>query len=84
MTREELHDEIMSMVRRHHDEHHGRKNFEAGDRINFAGRMYDAEKLVRLAAAPVGARGAREDDRVDENLADSMAAQVEEYMNEVI
>ena len=48
MTREELHDEIMSMVRRYHDEHHGRKNFEAGDRINYAGRVYDAEEMCNL------------------------------------
>ncbi len=48
MTREELRDEILSMVKRYHDEYHVKKKFEAGDRINYAGRVYDHEEMCNL------------------------------------
>ena len=48
MTEAELHDKILSLVREYHDEFHAGKNFEAGDRINYAGRVYDHEEMCNL------------------------------------
>ncbi len=48
MEREQLRDEILSLVKKYHDEFHGAKKFEAGDRINYAGRVYDAEEMCNL------------------------------------
>ncbi|MBR1580941.1 MAG: lipopolysaccharide biosynthesis protein RfbH [Selenomonadaceae bacterium] len=48
MTKAELHDKILSLVREYHDEFHAGKNFEAGDRINYAGRVYDHEEMCNL------------------------------------
>ncbi|MBQ9479685.1 MAG: lipopolysaccharide biosynthesis protein RfbH, partial [Selenomonadaceae bacterium] len=48
MTKAELHDKILSLVKEYHDEFHAGKNFEAGDRINYAGRVYDHEEMCNL------------------------------------
>ena len=48
MDKAELHDKILELVKQYHDEFHCKKDFEAGDRINYAGRVYDHEELCNL------------------------------------
>ena len=49
-----LHDEILDKVREYHDKFHLEKNnkeFVAGDRIAYSGRVYDAEEMTALVDA---------------------------------
>ena len=48
MTKEQLHDRILDLVKAYHDEYHARKDFHEGDRINYAGRVYDHEEMCNL------------------------------------
>ena len=48
MTKQELHDEILALVKRYHDEFHVKDAYRAGDRINYAGRVYDHEEMENL------------------------------------
>lgn len=44
--------EIESLVRKYYQQNHVRKNnFTEGDRINYSGRVYDAEEMVNLVDA---------------------------------
>ncbi|MBR4903727.1 MAG: lipopolysaccharide biosynthesis protein RfbH [Selenomonadaceae bacterium] len=49
MNQKEMHDEILELVKKYCDEFHNRnKNFEAGDRIPYASRVYDSEEMTNL------------------------------------
>ncbi len=48
MTQRQLHDDILALVEKYCDEFHAEKEFRAGDRINYAGRVYDAEEMENL------------------------------------
>lgn len=48
MTRSQLHDEILSLVEKYYAAAHAEKKFEAGDRINYAGRVFDQEEMINL------------------------------------
>lgn len=49
MNQKELHDEILELVKKYCNEFHNRqKDFHEGDRISYAGRVYDAEEMVNL------------------------------------
>lgn len=49
MTQQNLHDEILKLVRKYGDElNSGKKKFEAGDRIPYASRVFDGNELVNL------------------------------------
>lgn len=39
---------ILNLVREYYKENHKKKDYEPGDRINYAGRVYDEEELVNL------------------------------------
>lgn len=39
---------ILDLVRQYYKENHQKKEYEAGDRINYSGRVYDEEELVNL------------------------------------
>lgn len=41
-------EKILNLVREYYRENHMRKAYEPGDRINYAGRVYDEEELVNL------------------------------------
>lgn len=41
-------EKILNLVREYYRENHMRKEYEPGDRINYAGRVYDEEELVNL------------------------------------
>lgn len=40
--------EILSLVKQYYEENHQKKEYEKGDRINYAGRVYDEEELCNL------------------------------------
>lgn len=44
-------DQIFQMVKRYYRENHRPKEYEPGDRINYAGRVYDEEELCNLTDA---------------------------------
>ena len=49
MTQQNLHDEILKLVRKYGDElNSGKKKFEAGDRIPYASRVFDGDELANL------------------------------------
>ena len=39
---------ILDMVRQYYKENHIKPEYKEGDRINYAGRVYDDEELVNL------------------------------------
>ncbi len=41
-------EEILSLVRQYADEQNQKKKYKSGDRINYAGRVYDAEEVCNL------------------------------------
>ncbi|MDL2218710.1 aminotransferase class V-fold PLP-dependent enzyme, partial [Christensenellaceae bacterium OttesenSCG-928-M15] len=45
---DELRKQILMLVRKHATQAHNRKPYKLGDRINYAGRVYDSEELVAL------------------------------------
>ena len=47
-TEEQAREQILSQVREYCDKFHKKKTYEAGDRISYAGRVYDAEEMVNL------------------------------------
>lgn len=47
MTKED----IMNQVRRYYKENHQKEPYQSGDRINYAGRVYDEEELCNLVDA---------------------------------
>ena len=47
-TEEQAREQILAQVREYCDEFHKKKTYEAGDRISYAGRVYDAEEMVNL------------------------------------
>lgn len=49
MTKQELHDHILELVREYCDTYHNQpKEFHPGDRIPYASRVYDHEEMVNL------------------------------------
>ncbi|MBR3622571.1 MAG: lipopolysaccharide biosynthesis protein RfbH [Selenomonadaceae bacterium] len=48
MNKQELHDKILSMVKEYCDTYHKEKEFNEGDRIPYASRVYDHEEMVNL------------------------------------
>ena len=49
MTQKEMHDKILGLVKDYCAEFHNRqKDFQPGDRLPYASRVYDAEELVNL------------------------------------
>ena len=49
MTERGLHDEILSLVKKYADDYHRRdQTYRAGERIPYAGRVYDSEELTNL------------------------------------
>ena len=49
MNQKEMHDQILELVKKYCDEFHNQqKDFQAGDRISYAGRVYDAEEMTNL------------------------------------
>ena len=48
MNRGQLHDRILELVKEYHDKYHVKDDYESGDRINYAGRVYDAEEMCNL------------------------------------
>ena len=49
MNKSEMHDKILEMVREYCDNFHNqKKDFHAGDKISYAGRIYDSEEMVNL------------------------------------
>ena len=49
MNQQELHDEILKLVKQYCDEFHNQsKEFHEGDRIAYASRVYDAEEMTNL------------------------------------
>lgn len=49
---DELREEINNLVRRYYEKHHTNDNkFQEGDRIQYSGRVYDAEEMVNLVNA---------------------------------
>lgn len=49
MTRQEMHDQILDMVRKYCDTYHNvPSEFKEGDRIPYASRVYDNEEMVNL------------------------------------
>ena len=47
-TEEQAREQILSQVREYCDEFHKKKTYKEGDRISYAGRVYDAEEMVNL------------------------------------
>ena len=47
-TEAQARQEILDLVRRYCDTYHAKKPYEAGDRIPYASRVYDAEEMVNL------------------------------------
>ena len=41
-------DQILALVKEYYKENHQKKEYEPGDRINYAGRVYDEEELCNL------------------------------------
>ena len=41
-------EQILELVKQYYRENHRQKNYEIGDRINYAGRVYDEEELCNL------------------------------------
>lgn len=50
-TEEQAREQILAQVREYCDEFHKKKTYEAGDRISYAGRVYDAEEMTNLVDA---------------------------------
>ena len=49
MDKQEMHDKILELVREYCQTFHNQdKEFHEGDRINYAGRVYDAEEMTNL------------------------------------
>ena len=49
MTRQEIHDQILDMVRKYCDTYHNApREFKEGDRIPYASRVYDHEEMANL------------------------------------
>ena len=49
MNQKEMHDEILALVKKYCEEFHNqKKNFQFGDRISYAARVYDAEEMTNL------------------------------------
>ena len=49
MNQKEMHDQILELVKEYCNEFHNqKKDFQAGDRISYAGRVYDAEEMTNL------------------------------------
>ena len=46
-TEEQAREQILSQVREYCDEFHKKKTYKEGDRISYAGRVYDAEEMVK-------------------------------------
>lgn len=46
-----LKEEIENLVRQYYEENHQKKDFAAGDRIAYSGRVYDADEMVNLVDA---------------------------------
>ena len=43
--------EVLELVAKYYKENHQKKEYEPGDRINYAGRVYDEEELCNLVDA---------------------------------
>ena len=49
MNKTEMHDKILEMVREYCETFHNqKKDFHEGDRISYAGRVYDSEEVTNL------------------------------------
>ena len=48
MNQQEMHDDILAMVREYCDTYHNREEYHEGDRIPYASRVYDHEEMVNL------------------------------------
>ena len=67
-----LKEQILSLVRQYTDTYHTRKGFVPGDRINYAGRVYDSSETVNLvdSALEFWLTGGRFTDEFERKLAD--------------
>ena len=47
-TEQEAREEILAKVQAYCKKYHNKKEYKAGDRIPYAGRVYDEEEMVNL------------------------------------
>ena len=48
MSMETIHEHLLAQVRKYADMYHKRKEYQPGDYMPYAGRVYDSEKLCAL------------------------------------
>lgn len=51
MSKEQDREEILRLVGRYYNKYHIKKEYENGDRISYAGRVYDQNEMINLADA---------------------------------
>lgn len=48
MTKDEMRENILAMVKEYADKYHRKADFEPGQKLSYAGRVYDSEEMVNL------------------------------------
>ena len=76
-------EQIFDMVKAYYEEHHKKPEFKAGDRINYAERVYDSEELVNIvdSALDFWLTAGKYVDQFEKNLAEYLGVQFVSTVN---